>query len=344
MNEKSYFQWLSEETNTKWWNDSGLTEDIALALRHGAVGVTTNPVLSSVALKTNKDLWISEIREALGKSENPKAVELTGVVVKKAAAMLSQVYQSSGKIDGYVCSQVSPMDISNRESMLKTALIMKDFAPNVSVKLPATAAGLDIMEELVQQGISVTMTVSFTVPQVLAIAERARKAEKTAKAKGIKPGNTYAVVMIGRLDDYLRDAAADCGADVSEDDITKAGLTVVKRAYGIYMSEGYSTELMIAAMRGNYHITELAGGSLILSVHPKFQGLFLTPDPVKEERIDAEVDKKHIEKLLTLNEFRRAYEPDGMKPEEFLTFGAEQRTLTQFAECGWKLLDGFTLD
>jgi hypothetical protein len=40
-------------------------------------------------------------------------------------------------------------------------------------------------------------------------------------------------------------------------------------------------------------------------------------------------------------EFVRAYEPDGMTPSEFISFGPTQRTLSQFSEAGWKLMESF---
>ncbi|MDA3957797.1 hypothetical protein [Oceanispirochaeta sp.] len=40
-------------------------------------------------------------------------------------------------------------------------------------------------------------------------------------------------------------------------------------------------------------------------------------------------------------EFRKAYEPDGMKAEEFITFGSVNRTTTQFINEGWNPLEAF---
>jgi transaldolase len=42
-------------------------------------------------------------------------------------------------------------------------------------------------------------------------------------------------------------------------------------------------------------------------------------------------------------EFVRAYEPDGLKPSEFVSYGVTQRTLSQFIEAGWALLEGLRL-
>jgi len=44
-----------------------------------------------------------------------------------------------------------------------------------------------------------------------------------------------------------------------------------------------------------------------------------------------------------LPEFVRAYEPDGMSPEDFITYGVTQKTLAQFHEGGWKLLENFQI-
>ena len=81
--------------------------------------------------------------------------------------------------------------------------------------------------------------------------------------------------MIGRLDDYLREVAHDNQAAVSEADIRQAGLAATKRAYSIYKERGYDAVLLVAALRGDYHLTELAGADLVMSIHPSWQGPFV---------------------------------------------------------------------
>ena len=46
-----------------------------------------------------------------------------------------------------------------------------------------------------------------------------------------------------------------------------------------------------------------------------------------------------IQRLRTLPEFVKAYEPDGMAPEDFITFGPTQRTLAQFCDAWWGLIE-----
>ena len=99
----------------------------------------------------------------------------------------------------------------------------------------------------VAEGITITATVSFTVPQVIAIAEAYRKGLSAAKKTKTKPGKCFAVIMIGRIDDYLRDVAHDLQVDVSESDIRQAGIAISKRAYSIFKDRRYEATLIIAA-------------------------------------------------------------------------------------------------
>jgi transaldolase len=238
-----------------------------------------------------------------------------------------------------VCAQVNPLRAGDRECMHAMARRLHGWAPNIAVKLPATAAGLDVLEECVAEGITITATVSFTVPQVVAIGERHRAGIRRAQENGIEPGKCFAVIMIGRLDDYLREVAHDNRATVSESDICQAGLAVTKRAYEIYTARGYEAVLLVAALRGEYHLTELAGADLVMSIHPSFQGPFVSRDFPREERIANPVPLEAIDRLSAMPEFLRAYEPDGMTPEEFIAFGPTQRTLCQFSEVGWKPME-----
>ena len=67
----------------------------------------------------------------------------------------------------------------------------------------------------------------------------------------------------------------------------------------------------------------------------------MAQDHPREQRIDAPVPADVIERLSPMPEFVRAYEPDGMTPNEFVAYGVTQRTLCQFAEVGWKLMESF---
>jgi len=342
MDNRNYLQWLSDTTDTAWWHDSGDPKELEQALSNGAVGVTTNPVLCAQALEKNGELWREEIRGAVeaAKSAGEKAESLMRIVVANAAKQLEPIHRATAGKYGYVCAQVDPSLAGDRLAMYEMAERFNAWAPNIAVKLPATAAGLDVMEKCCAKGITVTITVSFSVPQVYAAATRYQEVLRKRKP-GDKTGKCFAVVMIGRLDDYLRQVFADNEEGVSEQEVRMAGLSVVKNAYQLFRKDGLEALLLVAALRGNYHMTELAGGNLIMSVHPTYQKSLLTESVPKAERIAEPVPVAVQEKLHRIPEFRRAYDPEGLSENDMITFGPTQRTLSQFTEAGWKLLEHF---
>ena len=344
MSETNYLQWLSSKTRTPWWHDSGDPQELQKALANGAVGVTTNPPLAATALKNNKDFWFEDIRKVLTTEKNPraKAESLMRIVVTHAAKQVEPVFRKTSGAHGYACAQVDPAFAGNREGMYEQASRFNTWAPNIAIKLPATLAGLDVMEKCCAEGMTVTMTVSFCVPQVWAIGKR-YQAIVAKKKGGTKVGRCFSVIMIGRLDDYLREVFADNQEPITESELRMAGLSVVKHAYQLYRENGFDAMLLIAALRGNYHMTGLAGGELTMSIHPTYQKTLLEEPVERVERIDEAIPAAVLEKLCGVPEFRKAYDRDGLSEKELVTFGVTQRTLASFTETGWKPLEQFQL-
>jgi transaldolase len=299
-------------------------------------------VLAVAALQKGRGIWSSAIARVIDSNLPPeqRAEGLMRVAVTSAAERLMPRFEATDGASGFVCAQVNPLRAGDRECMYPMARRFHAWAPNIAVKLPATAAGLDVLEDCIAEGITTAATVSFTVPQVIAIAERHRAGIRRARANSIEPGRCFAVMMIGRLDDYLREVARDGEVAVSESDVCQAGLAVTKRAYSIYKERNYDATLLVAALRGAYHLTELAGADLLMSIHPQYQEPFLSQDLTRDVRIDDPVPEGVVDRLRQMRDFVRAYDPEGMAPSEFVSFGATQRTLSQFAEA-WKLMESF---
>ena len=57
----NYFDWLEEQTSTKWWHDSGNPDEIDLALTRHAKGVTTNPVLTYRTFQMQPEFWQKQV-------------------------------------------------------------------------------------------------------------------------------------------------------------------------------------------------------------------------------------------------------------------------------------------
>jgi transaldolase len=344
MNKNQYLEWLSENTNTSWWHDSAVLSELSGGIVNGAVGVTTNPLLVKQSLFSPGNPWatqLASVSKLLTKED--KAEEIIRRITVRIAEMFEPVYRQTHGLQGYVCAQVSPRFQGDRKRMLEMGRRLHQWAPNIAVKLPVTAAGLNTLEECAAEGITVTATVSFTVAQALAVAERYRKGLQRAKANGIKPGKCFAVIMVGRIDDYLNDVAHDGKFTGEDSDLAIVGTAIVKRTYRIFKEKNYEATLMPSGLRTTNHVTALAGGEMILSVSTKVQNLLAELTGPYEKQVDKEVDANVIKRLNTIPEFLRAYKPDGISPSEFISFGSVQRTLSQFTDAGWANIEEYTL-
>jgi transaldolase len=340
MVELNYLEWLARETPTAWWQDSGEPGELQRAKEWGALGVTTNPVLAYTALRNHPELRSGGAAEAGSSAQaQERAEEMLSRLIANAAAVFEPIYHETKRRQGYVCAQVNPALSGQKDAMLAMAARIGSWAPNVSVKLPATAAGIAALEECAARGICVTSTASFTVAQVIAAAEAYGRGKSRAERSGIEPAPCFAVIMIGRIDDYLREVVVDNGLDVREEDIRQAGLAVVKRALGIFRERGYGTRLLIAALRGPHHMVGLCGGDLVMSIHPSVQKSLFAPGVPRTMGIASAIPKDSLARLLSVGEFRKAYEVGGLAERDFIAYGLTQKTLSQFVSGGWSLLE-----
>jgi transaldolase len=344
MSENKYLQWSERDTQADWWHDSAIIEELEEAITNGAVGLTTNPFLVKLSLFAKPDFWRPMLKDIpVSLTPTQKAEEIARIITSHLAKKLLPIFEKSKGEKGFVCAQVNPTKAGDAGFMLDMARRLAKWAPNICIKLPVTAAGLETLEECVAEGMSVCATAGFTVAQTLAVAERHLKGLARAAANGVKPGKCFAVVMVGRVDDYLRDVAHGRKAEVSESDIIQSGTAVIKRAYTLFNERGYKAILMPAGMRGHYHLSALAGAAMSMSVAPKIAAMAREiPQPWTEHILEP-VAADVIARLMTIPEFVRAYEPDGMKPADFITYGVVQRTLSQFVEAGWLPIEGFQI-
>ena len=343
MSENAYLKWLSS-TKSCFWNDSAVYSHLDDAIANGATGVTTNPFLIKMSLYKDTDFWRPYL-EGMDKSltGDDKAEEIIRRITVAIAKKFQHIFDATGGKQGYVCAQVNPLLQSDTEKMIEQAKRLNSWAKNIAVKLPGTAAGIDAIEECAALGITTVGTVSFTVPQAVEIAKRQDIGAKRAAKAGITGKNAFSVVMVGRQDDYLRDVAKDNRVSVSEEDIKQSGVAVIKRAYAIVKEAGYASQLMPAALRGTYHAFALSGADMSMSIATNIQDMLVDVAQPFDEGINKAVDAGTIDRLMQMDEFCRAYEPDAMAPHEFISYGICQRTLSQFIEGGWLPIVNFVL-
>src|SRR5512136_973331 len=106
MSSETYLNWIVGKTKTAWWHDSADPAELQRGLDRGAVGVTTNPFLTAVALARNRSAFAAEIDAVLASqvSGEQKAEALMRHVVTRAAAMYKPHFEASAGKGGFVCA------------------------------------------------------------------------------------------------------------------------------------------------------------------------------------------------------------------------------------------------
>lgn len=339
---KTYFEWLKESTPTTWWHDSGNPDEIKLAKERGALGVTTNPVLTYRTFLSQPEFWeekVDQISQDLGPEQRAEA--LLRLVATYAADCFADVYKATEGKHGYALGQLNPSRAGDYEGMLAQARRVHSWAPNIAVKIPTTRSGVEVIEQIASEGIPICATLNVSVSQAISVAEAYERGIRIAKEKGIIVAPCLVVQQVGRIDDYLREVASDMKLNLSESVICSAGTAIAKRSYEIFRERGYSSIIMPAGLRGPYHLTELAGADMIFTINTRVQNMIIEDDNLQEERINIPIDKDIIDKLMLIPEFVRAYEPDSLKPKDYITFGVVQKLLSQFTETGWAPLETY---
>jgi transaldolase len=330
---------MVEATPTDFWNDSCAVAELAYAVERGGTGATSNPVIVGEVMKKEKDHWIPRVREMIAQQPTWSEVELTWALVEemgvRGAAVLQPVYDATGGRKGRLSLQTNPANYRNPARMAEQAVHFSTLAPNIQVKFPCTAAGLQAVEDATAQGVVANVTVVFTVAQCIAAAEAVERGIRRAEAAGIDMSAASPVcsLMIGRLDDWMKVLVEKDSIALDPDAANWAGIATFKRAYGIFQERGYRTRLLAAAYRHRLHWTELVGGDVVLTLPYAWQVRFNGSGIAPEHRIDVPVDQRLVDDLAErIPDFVRAYEPNGLAVDEFAGYGATVRTLRGFVQ------------
>jgi transaldolase len=334
--ERSPLLTMTQTTPTALWNDSADPVELETAIAWGAVGATCNPVIALAAIRADQPRWEGRIAELAEELPTATESEIGWKVVEEvslqAAKLLEPTFAEHKGRNGRLSMQTDPRLRRSATALADQAEYFASLAPNIIVKVPATEVGVEAIEEATYRGVNINVTVSFTVPQALATGEAIERGLKRREAEGkdVSSIGPVVTIMVGRLDDWLKEVVARDGIEIDPEHLEWAGVAAVKRAYTLFQERGLRARVLAAAYRNQLQWTELVGGDLVLSPPfawgQKFQESGIDPTP----RIDVPVDPEIIASLDQIEDFRRAYEPDGMTPAEFDDFGATRKTLRQF--------------
>lgn len=144
------------------------------AVDDGVRGVTSNPAIFEQAIAHSND-YDAQIQElvAEGKSVEEIYEALAIQDIQMAADVLHLVYDESDGLDGYVSLEVSPILANDTEGTITEArdLFAKINRPNVMIKVPSTNAGIPAIKTLISEGISINVTLIFSLQDYDNVAE-----------------------------------------------------------------------------------------------------------------------------------------------------------------------------
>ncbi len=218
----------------------------------GVVGVTTNPTIFAAAL-ANGDRYSAQIGElkASGADVATTVFELTTTDVQNACDVLRPVYDASGGVDGRVSIEVDP-GLARRTDetvAMATDLWKRVDRPNLLVKIPATEEGLPAIAAATAAGISVNVTLIFSIDRYRGVMDAYLYGLEQAAASGHDLSSIHSVAsfFVSRVDSEV-----DKRLPEDSDLRGKAAIANARLAYEAY-AEVFGSERFAALKAQGAH-------------------------------------------------------------------------------------------
>ncbi|MEW1907966.1 transaldolase [Kitasatospora sp. NPDC085895] len=227
--------WLDDLSRERL-NSGNLAE---LVQEKHVVGVTTNPTIFQKAIGGGSAAYDGQLNDlAVRKVTVDEAVRMiTTSDVRDAADVLRPVYDASNGRDGRVSIEVDPRLAHETAATIAEAkqLWWLVDRPNVFIKIPATEAGLPAITEVIAKGISVNVTLIFSLERYRAVMDAYLSGLEKAKAAGLDLSQIESVAsfFVSRVDTEIDKRLDKIGGDAKELR-SKAGVANARLAYQAY--------------------------------------------------------------------------------------------------------------
>ncbi len=196
-------------TGTKLWLDSVDPKALKQNRAWGATGATSNPIIVADLIKTGH--FDDPLRERLrqGISDEEVAWQLTDLLVRDAQRDFLPVWESTRGDDGYVSFELDPLledpaaNVSVEQRTRRYVELGKQWNrghSNRMIKIPATAAGIGALEELVASGVTVNVTLTFSPRQYTAARDAVWRGAR--RRQSLDQFKSVYSIFVSRVDVY----------------------------------------------------------------------------------------------------------------------------------------------
>jgi transaldolase len=203
------------------------------------VGVTTNPTIFAKAL-ADADDYAEQVRDLgrRGVTVDEATRMLTTYDVRWACDVMRPAYDASGGMDGRVSIEVDPRLAHDTETTVAEAKALWWLVdrPNLFIKIPATVAGLPAITATLAEGISVNVTLIFSLQRYEQVMHAFQKGIAQAKANGKDLSHLQSVAsfFVSRFDTEIDKRLEKIGTPEAEAMMGKAAIANARLAYELY--------------------------------------------------------------------------------------------------------------
>ncbi|HTI73818.1 MAG TPA: transaldolase [Mycobacterium sp.] len=203
------------------------------------VGVTTNPSIFQAALSkgTAYDAQVSELAER-GADVDATIRTVTTDDVRNACDVLAKQYELSDGVDGRVSIEVDPRLAHETDKTILQAIELWKIVdrPNLLIKIPATLAGLPAITAVIAEGISVNVTLIFSVERHRLVMDAYLAGLEKAKEAGHDLSKIHSVAsfFVSRVDTEIDKRLEKIGSDEALALRGQAGVANARLAYAAY--------------------------------------------------------------------------------------------------------------
>lgn len=191
--------WLDDLSRERLQNNSLIN----LIKQDSVVGVTTNPSIFSTAIRKS-NLYQEDIMASKSLSIEEIIMKLTTDDVRNACDLFKDIYISTKHMDGRVSIEVDPRFAHDAQTTIEQGKHLWTLIdrPNLFIKVPATIAGLPAITELIASGISVNVTLIFSVERYKQVLAAYASGLHQLHAAGGEVGKVFSVAsfFISRID------------------------------------------------------------------------------------------------------------------------------------------------
>jgi len=211
---------------------------VELIKTKSVVGVTTNPSIFEKALTSGAAEYRQQLTKLAGETVEEAVRALTISDVSSACDIFAQTYESSAGIDGRVSLEVDPRLAHDTAGTIKQAkdLWTEVNQPNLMIKIPATKAGLAAITETIAEGISVNVTLIFSVNRYREVINAWLSGLEKAQEKGKKLSQIHSVAsfFVSRVDTLIDSQLAEIGSAQALELRGKAAIANARLAYEVF--------------------------------------------------------------------------------------------------------------